>query len=812
VQSSAAAVVIGWFGRLVKLAGAGLGWVAQHRKLALLGSGGLLVPPLLIAVYRLIVSLTLPAGASATVEEALQLLDEGSYHEARLTAMAVKQNSASSYQDVATAAYVLGMATAYSVDASWQSYKSESYRIAARYLAEARQRGFPPERRAEATYQLGRCLFLSDQYADCRPVLAEALTLTPRLATSIHRMLTVANLRDATPNLEEALKHNRAYLADRLLEPERRQQALLQQAEILYRLGRLPECREVLNKIDAHGPAGSELSLMRGRMLLGEAERMDGDAQLPSAELSEKHQKLRQAIHTFREALASGRLGSRSVRRATYLIGVAHQQLGELDTAVEQLSRTQKLYHGTPEAVAAGMRLGDVLLEQGEVSAAVASYLRSFVAAGHPDGYSNPWLSLDEFRQRMTDAFRALLDAEQFAEALRLLRAFEPMFSEMHTLEFRAETYRTWAQWFVDQGADGTESEVREFEIEARRRFRRAGLAHARLARMRRATRLYPDDVWNSATNLLRGHDYENGLDMLSEYLEIEQRKRRPQALLLLGKTRLSMGEVEGSLEAFGECIDFFPRDAAVYEARNWAAKAYASAGKPEEAKALLKANLQGDSLTPASREWRDALFQLGRLTYEQGDYREAIQHLEEAVARYPEAPEAVEGQYLVAEAYRLAAVEPQRRLEEANIESVRIAERRKVKSLLSSALKNYEALRTLLNRRADERELSEANRIILRNCYFSIGAVLYDLHEYEKAIIAYSDASTRYQNEPVVLEAFVQIASCHRRLGRRIEARGALEQAKVVLQQLPEDLEFRATTNYSRDQWISLLDQMIQW
>ena len=50
-------------------------------------------------------------------------------------------------------------------------------------------------------------------------------------------------------------------------------------------------------------------------------------------------------------------------------------------------------------------------------------------------------------------------------------------------------------------------------------------------------------------------------------------------------------------------------------------------------------------------------------------------------------------------------------------------------------------------------------------------------------------------------------MASCHRRLNRPAEARGTLQQAKVVLDRLPADAPFANSTNFSRREWTELLD-----
>ena len=62
----------------------------------------------------------------------------------------------------------------------------------------------------------------------------------------------------------------------------------------------------------------------------------------------------------------------------------------------------------------------------------------------------------------------------------------------------------------------------------------------------------------------------------------------------------------------------------------------------------------------------------------------------------------------------------------------------------------------------------------MLRNCYMLAGTVLFDLKRYNEAIDAYSYVSSLYPNDPFVLETFVQISNCWRRLDQADNARGA--------------------------------------
>jgi TolA-binding protein len=91
-------------------------------------------------------------------------------------------------------------------------------------------------------------------------------------------------------------------------------------------------------------------------------------------------------------------------------------------------------------------------------------------------------------------------------------------------------------------------------------------------------------------------------------------------------------------------------------------------------------------------------------------------------------------------------------------------------------------------------------------------GSVLFQLRRYEEARKAYANVSTLYQNEPFVLESFVHIANCWRRLNQPIKARGTIEQAKLVLQRLPPDTDFKIATNFDKQYWQILLSEMSKW
>jgi tetratricopeptide (TPR) repeat protein len=185
--------------------------------------------------------------------------------------------------------------------------------------------------------------------------------------------------------------------------------------------------------------------------------------------------------------------------------------------------------------------------------------------------------------------------------------------------------------------------------------------------------------------------------------------------------------------------------------------------------------------------------------------YAEALPRLEEAVRRYPQAADAVNARYLVGECCRQQAREALEQRDAAVVESARNVHGREAKALLEAAIAAYDAAAKELESR---RELSEPHAVVLRNCRYMKAAALFDLGRYEESIKTYSTAINQYQHVPEVLDAYVRVADCFRRLKRPVEARGTIEQAKVVLNRLPADADFTQTSSLDRRDW----ERYLEW
>jgi tetratricopeptide (TPR) repeat protein len=140
------------------------------------------------------------------------------------------------------------------------------------------------------------------------------------------------------------------------------------------------------------------------------------------------------------------------------------------------------------------------------------------------------------------------------------------------------------------------------------------------------------------------------------------------------------------------------------------------------------------------------------------------------------------------------------------NIETTRVQLNRQLQHNLGLALEEYGRLLAQLDQEQTTQQRNPLDLSLVRNCYFERADVLFDLGRFEEALTAYSAATNRYQAEPEALEAYVQIAACYRRLDKAAEARGTLEQARVVLKRIRSDADFTRTTRYNREEWGDLL------
>jgi tetratricopeptide (TPR) repeat protein len=814
-----------FLGRIASLGAGARGlprWAASNRlKAGILGGVCLLSVSAGVVAWMMLASCQATTDRKEMLAEAMESLDSGAYAEARDVATELAEKGGLGPDASGGPAFVLGVVAYHEATDVWDKDKKAYYLLAARHLEEARDRGFPEGRKAEGLFLLGRSLYRSGQIPASRPVLREAIeaNLLPAKKTEARHLLAAACLDDKVARLDEALEHNTQYLSDRLLGPDARGEGLVQRGRILFRLGKIQECLEALDQIPPRAKNRSEAMVLRGRVLMHEARWLKDDIHAGDPHAGTPHndteQRLRirgkyqAAIKVLRQAQGLDTLGNQASRKAMYLIGVCLAESGKPAAAVAQFKRTRLLHPDSPEALAAEFQEAELLRRRGSDKRALAAYRRLLRAVGQPDQFVNPWITVKQLRIHLLEAYRHYVETQNFESAISLAGLLHPLFPRSRQMQLAADAYRGWGRFLLDQAAHLPHEQANPLLREGRRHFRRAGRIHATLAQLRIATRHYPDDLWNAAENYMQGQGYREVIRVLRRYVDNESRRRHPRALVMLGEAMLCLGKVDEALGALQDCVEYHPHDAAAYRARWLASQAYRQKNDLKQAVQLLREIRNGEDITPKSEVWQDALVDLGNLLYADGQYAEAIPCLEEAVQRRGDSPRAMVIRYLIADAYRQRARVAGDELRKELAESAYFTPSKQARHWFHTALDRYADVRGRLNQQRDTRDLSEIEKDILRNSYFAGADVLFELAKYQQAIKTYTTIVNRYQNEPEVLQAYLQIARTYRRLGQPQQARGAVEQAKIVLNRMKTDVPFEKVTVRSRKQWEELLDSL---
>ena len=779
------------------------------------------------------------AAEKPTLELALAKLAAGENDEARRMAAELRAAPNESFSTVGGAFFVLGSVMA--GDAQRHENASERqtlYLIASRYLEESRIRGFPREHEAEGLLLLGRSLHHGGRFAASILILKEALARRPASRAEIYELLADAHLHLDPPKLDQAAHYCRLLLAEKHLPPERRDSGTLLQGRIALAQGRFAEGQKGVAQIPATSIIYPSAIILSIRLLAEEAraELQDNQPQRP-----ETRQSLEDGLKTLAKLRVQSRAPAELKTQAELLSAICLELLGRKPEALVEYASIRKARFGTPEAVAAAFLEAELQQRSGDSEQAISLYKRALTDAGSAETYQNDWLPLAALEARLLSALKAYFAAEDYARATQLARALTPLFAEEIACEWRARSEEAWAVALAKEAAKKSWTKADADRRKAREHYRKAGVQYERLAELRIATPSYLDDLIKSAAAYREGQSFPAAIRIFRAILEEDAATGRAEALTGLGEALLAAGRTDEGLEILTQCRNLHPKHPATYRARALSSLGYQELGKLTEARQMLVDNLYNYSLTPESSDWRDSLFLLAKVVYREALshevksrqdgvdspsseirkvglkeleksyelFQEAIQLLEEAVERYPTAPQTTEARYLLAESRRQSAKWPRKRMDSTAIEASKGSLNREMQDELAAALKEYTLLIEHLGDETDGAGADNVDQAILRNSYFGRADVLFDQGKFEDALAAYSAATNRYQHEPVALEAYVQIAACYRRMGRPTEARGTLEQARVVFSRMNADANFTKTTPYTREEWNRLLTRL---
>ena len=705
--------------------------------------------------------------------------------------------------------------------------------------------GFPPGRQTEGYRVLGESLYQVGRYDDAIEALTQAIRRDPTLKRDLLPALAESQRNSTAALTSQALATIEEFLGDVALQPPQRWQGELTRIRSLIGLKRWRDADQAIARarrmprVDEISLQGAEVEFRDNLSLLWAVLRIeqaiDRYGARPQDEFADRSPAIAALEETLQNLSDLQREASPSIAAQARLSAArAFLVQGLFEDALNQLTVVRQQRPFGAEAIVGGLEEIELLADQGRGVEMLQTTRYVMRELGDASGFDASLITFDEFRRRLAGAIEQLRRTGDYENAIDTSRSLPPVFDLSEALTFEGSGYREWAAATIDDGTDIAGRVARSSSVLARSRYRAAGDAFAEAAELQFDTEQYISTLWSAIDAYQKGRHFSRSIRLLEPYLRFEQRRRQPRGLVAYGRALLAENEPERAIDALNACIVEFERDPLRYDARLMAALAYAELGDIENARRLLRDNLDDGELAPQNPTWRDSLFALGELLYERGyqnylstlkgtvDDRarllrqnqpileEAIRSLDEAVERYWPMSRARSAAYLSARAHVMSATWP--RLESKSpeiLDAARRSLRLQADQELQTALDGFVNLRKHLVTREEEQRLPDGEQAMLRNCFVAEADVLREMNQLEDAAGAYRAIELRYMNEPPALEAILGRARCVKELGRVQEANLLFRQASVVLSRIPGewDGKFAEVSRYDRPGWGSVSD-----
>lgn len=501
---------------------------------------------------------------------------------------------------------------------------------------------------------------------------------------------------------------------------------------------------------------------------------------------------------------------------ATTYLGRSIQALGKTQEARDHFSHVVSTAPHSAAAPMALLGLAETESLLGGFEASLAAY-RDLTERARKGDVSERRLPIATVVRSLNNRMIEREEREDLPNALAFAQLAEGLFVDKdpppETLLAIARIRRQLADKLLrDQNADPadpvslakldpvTRAEVRAHYADAANHY----LRHAR-AVILSDNDAFADSLWSAAETFDLAGDPNKAIDIFGEYLRAKpDDPREPQALFRLGQLHEANGDYKIAEDLYAELIAKHPNSPEGTRALVALGRVRLRDGDSENdavAEQLLRRAISGELLSPDSRDYRSALFEIAALLLRTDRYEEAIERFAEAIERYPDDADINTTRYRFAEALRRSAEDLGATLREAMPDS----QRRELSTLrnerLTKAMALYEQVRGALERTPTD-SLTEVQRMRLRNTYFYRADSAFDLEDYDTAIRLYDAAAQRYASDPSSLVAMAQIVASYLALGDLKAAQTAQERARNRFLELPEDAFDDASLPAGRSFW----------
>ncbi len=420
----------------------------------------------------------------------------------------------------------------------------------------------------------------------------------------------------------------------------------------------------------------------------------------------------------------------------------------------------------------------------------------------------------------LTDRHEATLVAGKMGIALEYItlaeQFFEPGRVPVGILLRTASTNRQRADDLLRE-AQGTQevvlSRLGEVDPETRHQamlhYRSAGdyyVRHARgIAGAPEQDQTWADSLWLAADSYDLAGFRDLAATHFNEYIagRSEADPRRPEAIFRLGQCYQAAADFETAVSYYEQVLTNHPRSPYAAGAHVPLARCFLELGRRYEAQQRLEQVLQGNvQLDPDAPEYRQALFELGVLLHDAGEYVGAIENLDKAYQRYPEDARSNEILFQLADSYRRHAANLQDQLQDPILAPSR---RQKLATLYAQQLEEALQLYSVLCERDDPTEMLPADHVqrrFIRDAYLYRGDCAFDLDRFDQAVQLYNATAQRFPEHHASMTALIQIVNCYYKLDDLERARVAHNRALVRLRQLPDSVFEARDSLLDLDAW----------
>jgi tetratricopeptide (TPR) repeat protein len=691
--------------------------------------------------------------------------------------------------------FLLGSAYLKHAEKAGADGPAENWRQARAHLEQAELLGVPEDDRPRLAYRLGKVLFHDGE--DAQRVLDQLAPSVAEAADSPaegYAILTQAYLRLPEPNLTEALEANRRLLDLPTLDENILAPARLERGELLLRVQKPQEAREVLKYIKA--PSAPAAMVTRARYL--------------QAQTFQEEEQWARAAQLWKDALESGAASPQENGTILYNLGLCYQHQGERQEAVRTWEKAQA--QGEDDAaLASALSLAELLLTDAEPPAALRAFERVVHNLKAPADWHNALVDVEHVRAAFERGCTMYLVAGHYDVVLQLCALYERVAAPgaAHAQAARAAEGEGRAR--LEQARkEKSLDRAKALDEEARAFFRQAGRKYEAAVAAAPTPAEKADRLWHAATCYSEGQDYAACLPVLQQWMQIGQpAERLGEAWYRLGLAERAQHHESEALRAFEECVK--KQGAFGYRARYELAAAMIARGDLDRAADDLELNRKLLNFEPDADAEEKTLYELGGLLFQRKDWLIASYRLQEGLQKYANSPRAVVGQFQLAECYRNLAAEEDAKLRAAERTSADVENfvRGQYQSWLKKAAGAYDSLVRTLSERLAAGSLSEEEEAVYRLAAFAAAECRSNLGDNKGAIQLYEQLAVRYHHQVEGLHALAGVATCCWRDHQEDQAQRTVGKIREMLNDMDDNAFAHSSAGSTRKQWQDWLEQV---